>query len=213
MKYEKFLSLKLLVLISFAFSACASKTIQNDDSQNSASAVKYSKIEDVDFKNFSYFYGENDQKKVTLTNGEKPYGGLEDIAFSFNKLQFADLTKDGSNEAVVVLQSGNGAIASNLVAVYALQNQQPKKIWSFYTGTETNGRLKDISVKENNLVVEIFGKNEFNNDRNEFTFSKDFNSAEAFCCPKNFTQFIFKLNGEKFASQEKPQVFDYKQEN
>lgn len=213
MKYEKFLNLKFLVLLAVIFSACVSKAIQNDASQNSAASVKYSKIEDVDFKNFSYSYGENDKNKVTLTNGEKPYGGLDDLAFSFNKVEFADLKKDGGNEAVVVLLHGNGAIASNMVAVYTLENQQPKKLWSFYLGSETNGRLKDIYVVEENLVVEVFGKNEFDKDRNEFKFSPDFNPAEAFCCPKNFTRFNFSLNGERFISQEKPQVFDYKSEN
>jgi len=213
MKYEKFLNLKFLVLLAVIFSACASRTVQNNASQNSAASVKYSKIEEVDFKNFSYSYGENDKNKVTLTNGEKPYGGLDDLAFSFNRAQFADLTKDGSNEAVVVLLHGNGAIASNVVAVYTLENQQPKKIWSFYLGSETNGRLKDIYVLEGNLIVEVFGKNEFDSDRNEFKFSKDFSPAEAFCCPKNFTRFVFSRNGEKFVSQEKPQVFDYKPEN
>lgn len=213
MKYEKFLSLKFLVLLAVIFSACASRTVQNDASQNSAASVKYSKIEEVDFKNFLYSYGENDNKKVTLTNGEKPYGGLDDLAFSFNKVEFADFTKDGSNEAVVVLLHGNGAIASNLVAVYTLENQQPKELWSFYLGSETNGRLKDIYVLEGNLVVEVFGKNEFDSDRNEFKFSRDFSPAEAFCCPKNFTRFVFNRNGEKFIAQEKPQVFDYKPEN
>lgn len=213
MKYEKFLNLKFLVLFAVVFSACASKTVQNEAAQNSSASVKYSKIEEVDFKNFSYFYGENDNKKVTLTNGEKPYGGLDDIAFNFNKVEFADLTKDGANEAVVVLLHGSGAIASNLVAVYTLQNQQPKRLWSFYLGSETNGRLKDIYVVDDSLIVEIFGKNDFDKDRNEFKFSPNFNPAEAFCCPKNFTRFVFNPDGEKFVLQEKPQVFDYKPEN
>ncbi|MCD9189515.1 MAG: hypothetical protein LUM44_24100 [Pyrinomonadaceae bacterium] len=213
MKYEKFLKLKFLVLLLVIFSACADKTAQNDAYQNSAAPVRYLKIEDVDFKNFSYSYGENDKNKVTLSNGEKPYGGLNDLAFSFNKTQFADLTKDGNDEAVVVLLHGNGAIASNVVAVYTLENQQPKKLWSFYLGSETNGRLKDIYVVEDNLVVEVFGKNEFDKAQNEFRFSPDFNPAEAFCCPKNFTRFNFNWNGERFVSREKPQVSEYKPEN
>ncbi|HQU81833.1 MAG TPA: hypothetical protein PKY59_01835 [Pyrinomonadaceae bacterium] len=211
MKNGKFLILSVLILT--LFSACQKKEEAIQNAQKQENSVKYSKIEEVDFKNFSFFYGENDSKKVTLTNGAKTFGGVDDIAFDFDKVLYADLTKDKEDEAIVNLRHGNGAIATNLVSVYTLQNNQPKKIWSFYVGSESNGRLKDVYLIENDLVVELFGKNELDTVKNEFGFAKDFSPAEAFCCPKNFTQFVLQWNGEKFIPKEKPQVFDYKAQN
>lgn len=208
MRDEKFLIFFGLISVLFASSACTKKAeiLPSEIPQKTA----YAKIEDVDFKNLSYSFGENDAKTFTLANGEKPYAAGDDTSFVLEKIRHADLTEDGQNEAVVDLVYGSGVTTKNLIFIYTLQNGQPKKIWTIFSNAETGGRLKDVYTKENKVIFEIFGKNEFAAEKNEFLYTKDYNPLQAFCCPKNFTKFTFDWNGEKFVLRGNPEVFDYK---
>lgn len=216
MKNEKFLISTFLFLLCL-FSACEKKATENNltKPENSKDSSSYSKIEDVDFKNFSYSAFENEEYPFTITNGEKPLGKLDEAGYRLRNIEYRDLTNDSKNEAVVNLQVTHAVSTSSLIFVYTLDNEQPKKLWNFFSGTYANGGLKDVYFEKNNLIVEFFGNTKFDKDTREFEFSNIQKYPEAECCPNKFTKFNFRWNGENFLLTAKPELFDYnwKKEN
>lgn len=202
----KFLFLVFSFLI-FLFSACDKKTIEQIPTkfENSKDLSSYSKIEDVDFRNFSYSYVDD----FTLKNGEKPVGKSDETGFRFRRIQYADLTNDSENEAIINIQVNYAVSAASLICIYTLENGQPKKFWHILSGVFANGGLKDVYAKENILTIEFFGDTKFDENKSEFVFSNIQKYPQAECCPNNFTKFNFKRNGEKFVLAEKSALFDY----
>lgn len=206
MKCEKFLILTFLFLIGL-YSACEKKTTEKIPArfENSKDLSSYSKIEDVDFRNFTYSYVDN----FTLKNGELPVGNMDQTGFSFRRVQYADLTNDGNNEAIINLQVNYAVSSASLVCIYTLENGQPKKLWHILSGVFANGGLKEVYTKENILTVELFGDTKFDENNPQFTYPTNNKYPEAECCPSKFTKFNFKWNGEKFVIAEKPALLDY----
>lgn len=215
MRDEKFLISAFLFLI-VCFSACEKQSADefSEKSENSENLSAYSRIEDVDFRNFSYSSTdfENKEYKFTLTNGEKPYGKVDDSSYRLRSVQYKDLTKDGKNEAVVNLYVGLAVSSTSAIFIYTLESEQPKRLWYFYSGTFANGGLKDIYVKENNLIAEFFGNTKFDENKREFVFPEIYKYPETECCPKKFTKLKFEWRGEKFILAAKPELLDYKRE-
>lgn len=206
MKNEKFLILTFLFVISL-FSACEKKTAENFPArfENSKDLSSYSKIEDVDFRNFTYSFIDN----FTIINGEKPLGSTDETGYRLRKIQYADLTNDGKNEAVINIQTLFATNRSNIIFIYTLENEQPKKLQHILSGLNANGGLKDVYAKEENvLTVEFFGDTKFDENKTEFIFPNIHKYPQTECCPSKFTQLNFNWN-EKFALVGEPKMFDY----
>lgn len=198
------------------FSACEKNPAEQISArfENSKDLSSYSKIEDVDFKNFSYSLDKNKDNGFTLTNGEKPYGQMEDITFRLRNVQYTDLTDDNKNEAIINIFVGyGGSGTTSLIYIYTLKNQQPKKLWEINSGYNANGGLKEIYSKGNNLIVEFFSDTKFDENNYEFIFPNIQKYPRAECCPNNFTKFEFKWSGEKFILNEKPELLNYNWKN
>jgi hypothetical protein len=205
MKNGKFLISTFLFLICL-FSACETKVTETipiglEDSKN----LSYSKIEDVDFRNFSYSYVDN----FTLENGDKPVGKLDETGFRFRSVQYADLTNDGRNEAIINLQVNYTVSAASLICIYTLEKEHPIKLGHFLSGVFANGGLKDVKIRDNNLMIEFFGDTKFYESTHEFIFPNIHKYPQTECCSSKFTKFNFRWNGIKFILIGKPELFDY----
>ena len=93
-----------------------------------------SPIRKIDFKNFTYPDAES-YPGFKLRNGEKPYIHLKEDGIELGKIDYADVTNDGVEDAILFMsiQTGGSAIP-NIVYFYTLQNNKPKSLWSFMTG-------------------------------------------------------------------------------
>ena len=206
MRNEKFLILTFLFLIGL-FSACEKKTTGKITArfESSKDSSSYTKIENVDFRNFSYSSVNN----FTLVNGERPYGQVEDITFRFKNIQYCDLTNDGQNEAVINIYIGHATTSANSLFIYTLENDQPKKLREIFSGYHANGGLKDFYARDKILTVEFFGNTKFDKNSEQFIFPNIQKYPEAECCPNKFTRFNFNWNDGKFVLTDEPKLLDY----
>lgn len=228
MKDEKFLVLKILVLaMTLAFLACQKSETENGSISSSPSTSPLQTlsqtpsidsdlpIRKIDFKNFTYPWTKDlstkDEKTFTLKDGEIPFEREGQMGVSLAKIEYADVTGDDTDEAILVisLQTGGSAVP-NLVYIYTAENEIPKLLWSFDTGDRAQGGLKGVYAENGKLVVETFGSSKFENDEWEFKFPE---KIAGYCCPTAYTKIHFKWNGKKFAVEGKPELFDYNWKN
>ena len=135
---------------------------------------------------------------------------MKDIAFSLENIEYADLTNDKEDEAIIHISVQYGGSAkSGLFYVYTLDNNKPKKLWYIESGYGAEGELKKVYAENNKLIVELFGNNKFIENTYKFKFPNQKVIPKNLCCPTNFTKFSFKWNGEKFALDGKPKLFGY----
>ncbi len=234
MRDERILMLKILALaIALTFSACQKSAVENNSlissqtppsvsptldfgsmpAPNSETSREklYSSIRKIDFKNFTYPWTKDlstkDEKTFTLKDGEIPFEREGQMGVSLAKIEYADVTGDGADEAILIisLETGGSAVP-NIVYVYTVESEKPKLLWSFDTGDRAQGGLKRVYEENRRLVVETFGDNKFENDKWEFKFPK---KIAGYCCPTAYTKIRLKWNGEKFAVEGKPELFDY----
>jgi hypothetical protein len=204
MKNEKFLVSKILVIIVvFAFSACR----KSEDNTPPSQEILYSTIREVDFKNFTYPV-ETGKDTFTLKNGETPFGDGKDILFALENIEFADLTNDREDEAIIKMLSEYDKTSTGFMYVYTLENQKPKILWSAATGFNAQGGLKRLYSDKGDLIVELFGKNQFTESKNKFEFLGETDASKNSYRPRRFTKFRFKWNGEKFVPEGEPALLD-----
>ena len=218
----KILSVQILMLVmTFAFSACQKSIAENKqiENQNISSisppptlnptivTKSVSSIRKVDFKNFTYNYPQFEDTIFTLQNGEKEKTEEEDGAI-LEKIEYGDITNDSKEEAMIsILPETGGNCQCEMVFIYTLENEKPKLLWSFDTWDRAQGGFIRIDEEKGLLVVETFGENKFENDKWIFSFPKK--NAGGYCCPTAFTRIRFKWNGEKFVVEGTPELFDY----
>jgi hypothetical protein len=155
----------------------------------------------TDFANFTYELPQNwrnEEANITLTNGKRPMS-KDKIGMMFREVKYGELTGDSSEEAIVILGIITGGITNlNAVYIFTLSNNQPKLLWNFETGDRGDGGLKDVYAENNELVVELYGK-----DRYIFRQKETLKVEEEYelniCCPVNFTKTHHKFNGRDFA--------------
>lgn len=214
MKKQNILLMIYFSAIIFAFSSCKKNAAENNQSKLAISPPpnKTLTIKEIDFKNFTY--PDKAGKNVfTLTNGEESFGQMKDIAFSLKNIEYADLTDDKQDEAIIHISVQYGAGSSGLLYVYTLKDNKPKILWYIESGYGAEGELKNAYAENNELIIELFGDTKFDEATGEFKFPK----LTVF--PKNldreytFTKFRFKWNKEKFFVDGKPKLFNFKAEN
>lgn len=180
----------------------------SSDTQTSPSPLN-SSIRAVDFKNFTYLakpiYANGD-KTFTLQNGT--YAGRHDQVFggfdlvSLDKVSYGDVTRDGVEEAFVVLsESTKGTAVPRYVYIYTLEKGKPKLIWTLDPGDRGDGGLRQVYAEGGDLVVELYGRDTVIGQN-----LMDRDEAGA-CCPKSFTRTFYQWKGNHFQQKGDPQVF------
>lgn len=204
MKNEFLLISKVLILAAaLTFSACR----KNEETASILPEATYSSINEVDFKNFTYPV-ETGKDTFTLKNGETPFGEGKDVLFALENIEFADLTDDGADEAIIKMLSEYGRTATGLMYVYTLENRKPKILWSAAAGFNAKGGLKRLYSDNGALAVELFGKNRFIESTNKFEYSDEATASKNSYRPTAFTKFRFEWNGEKFVLEGDPELLD-----
>ncbi|MGB7069362.1 MAG: hypothetical protein WBD22_07690 [Pyrinomonadaceae bacterium] len=180
--------------------------------QNSKTA---SPIGNFDFKNFSYplprGWQHADGSDLALVAGNvKPVSGhiSEDmspeeqgarlaerrIGMSYVTTKYLDLTGDGDDEAFVILKvETQGSAVPQLVYIFTLKDGEPILLQHFRTGDRADGGLRDISMVDAQLVIELYGQDRF--VLGETETGKITGDEEQLCCPTYFTRSRYKWNG------------------
>lgn len=124
-------------------------------------------FERIDFKNRSYGnYTLSDGANVDLAliNGQFREYARSNHWFDFSDVFYADLTGDGSAEAIVLLshlECGHSCDGGkNLIYIYSLNNLNGfSEILRYETGSGQDGcSMKSLTVKNRRLSFELFGK-------------------------------------------------------
>jgi len=128
-------------------------------------------IRSVDWKNFTYPWYPADTRppyrarKITLFNGEFQVGAnrrrnIENLWVTFSNVTYADLTGDGRDEAIVVINgietfnSGTGCIF-----IYTMSRSKLRLLWQHETGDRGMGGLKELKIVNRDLLVEQYEGN------------------------------------------------------
>jgi hypothetical protein len=183
-----------------------------------------SPIGKFDFKNYIYdlprgWQNPDGTAEVTLVNGrvepvDRPIKeNMSDeqkaaakaqrrIGLTYVTTKYFDLTRDGQDEAAVILKiETGGAAVPQLVYIYEWKNGGPSLLYSFRTGDRTDGGLKDVRAENGDLVVELYGQDRFLLGGVES--GKITGDEEQLCCPIFFTRTLYKWNGTSFLMQGK----------
>jgi len=152
-------------------------------------------IRQIDFKNFTYplsgpllGHGElkwlgnprdgySNRKPVHLVNGEDSTG------FTLKSVEFADVTGDGNEDAVVVLlyQTG-GTQNTHYVYVYSFETGKPKLLAYCHTGSRGYSGLYKVYGERGTLVFELF----------------DPKKLEGECCSSGFVRTRYRWREGRF---------------
>ena len=123
-------------------------------------------IRSIDWGNLTYPWpeglrGSNSEETFTLTDGRIPFqrrpgGTLINMPVILASVQYGDLTGDGHEDAVLVMDViTGGSAAPGIVYVYRLYEAEPNLLLDFATGDRTDGGLRSIRIENGNLVVDI----------------------------------------------------------
>ncbi len=143
-----------------------------------------------DFKNFKYpkFCLEGDTKSFVLKDGVYKNDDDDDHLI-FAVAKYADVTGDGNDEALVIVDIITGGSAMPAcVYIFTLENPNTKKVkllWDFQTGDRANGGLRKIYGENGDLVIE------------RYTTEEVFGA----CCPKYYIKETYKWNKGIFEKQ------------
>lgn len=186
MKASAYWYLSLLLLANLLCLGCSADR-DNRLLSSSSSPVSNNKrsqvspIRKTDFGNFEYTLTK--RGGITLRNGK--YEGnaqSEDYPISLSHLAYGDLTRDGSEEAMVVLfEDVRGSAIPYHVFIYAVADGSPALLWSFETGDRADGGLRRIYAESGDLVIELYGKG-------TSIGGKLYGTEGAVCCPKFFSR-------------------------
>jgi hypothetical protein len=211
------MSKKIILIVGFVITigllmtnACWTETVkeENGDTVNKPELAvneNNSPFEKVDFKNFSYPLKidakDEKEKSLTLKDG-KLEKSKESNGAELGKIQYADLTGDGVDEAIIDLGiTEDKNTKSNVVYVYTLEDEKPKLLWSFETkGGEESG-LKAITADNGKLLVEMFGDVQFVEGNWKMADTKQEVKGK-------YTKTELKWNGKKFVVEGKPEIVE-----
>jgi hypothetical protein len=141
-------------------------------------------IHDVDFRNFSYpwiDFGPTNSLFL-LRSGKSVKSHVDEMGVSFSSVRYGDLTGDGIEEALVLLDvSGGGSATWDLIYVYALQGGRLVLLAGFQPGERADGGLRRVAVENGELVLDL----------NELGDSPH-------CCPAVFTTSRYRWTAGQF---------------
>ncbi len=145
-----------------------------------------SSIRSVDFSEIAYpnlpDYAGPKAKRITLKPGEG----------APNFINYGDVTGDGIEDAIVVLElETRGSAVPDYVYIFTMEQGRPKLVWDFEAGDRADGGLRQVYADKGQLVIELYGK-----DR--FIGGHLYKGDEALCCPGFFTRTRYKWTGKRF---------------
>jgi hypothetical protein len=164
-------------------------------------APTQSSIRQIDFKNFTYplrgpllghgamsWLGDpknrySNRPPVRLISGAD-LNSEDGSGFTFGSVQYADLTGDGKEDAVVVLTYHTGGTqTTNYIYIYALdESGKPKLLDYCFTGDRAYSGLYGVHGEDGRLVVDLF----------------DPNKSSADCCSSGFIETRYRWDGTRF---------------
>ena len=165
-----------------------------------------SPIRKIGFRNFRYTGPDDFAETFTLKEGERPFVQRKESGISLDEVQYADLTGDGQEEAILTMgiQTG-GSSMPGLVFIYTTVNDKPKCLWKFTTGDRADGGLKQIRGEDGKLIVELYGQTTLING-----YWKNTTPDEKRCgdgCKNLYTLSKVKWTGKAFLVSEDPEFF------
>ena len=160
---------------------------------------KTAAIRAVDFANFEYPLAKHGD--IKLRDGKHAGNAKsDDYPFSLSHLTYGDVTRDGSEEAIVVLfENVRGSAIPYYVFIYSMVDGSPKLLWSFETGDRADGGLRQVYADAGNLVIELYGKG-------TSVGGKLYTSEEGACCPKFFSRTRYQWDRDHFVQDGDIQV-------
>lgn len=170
-------------------------------------ARRFNSIRDVDFRNLTFvgtsgFVAQSGgylSLGFRLKNGT--YGTWRD-GLSFHHITYGDLTGDGKEEAIVILEVDNeGSEGVCQVYIFTLYKGRPIAFWGFQAGDRGDGGLRQIFTKNGKLVIDLFGKG---------TTLKNIHANTEFtglATPKFFTRSVYVWSGKEFNQFGKEESF------
>jgi hypothetical protein len=200
--------INLLLVVSLTFSC---NTVTPKDSTGQSESVanytaspnsKYnSGARQVDFSNFSYDWYPRwegmltNHNNFTLTNGklevDSPRGSNEPVLFELVNVQYADLTGDKVEDAIVTIKmSVMGSANPYVVFVYKSTTSGVRRIWAHETGDRADEGLRNVYVSDLGfLTIEQYRASRV---------GPNGGTAIGMCCPPTFTRTYYKWNTERF---------------
>ena len=153
----------------------------------------------VDFANSTYPWPSDlgdPQKSFTLRDGElketREGKGLgNEMGVILESIAYGDVTRDGAEEAMVVLSIVTGGSAiPHAVYIYTLRNSRVELLWALSTGDRANNGLRQVYADDGELVIERYNKNGLVGD----------------CCPNIFTRIRYEWQGNRFQEKGKEET-------
>ena len=144
-------------------------------------------IRHVDFRNFSYRVGEEQQQVIHTKNGEYSVEEPEEDRMYFQvfgRIAYGDLTGDGSEEAVVVTNTNTGGTGQFTDGwVFTMRAGKPVLLEQVGAGDRADGGIHTVDIRGGQLIVERYGHGD----------------ASGACCPEWVDVDTLKWNGKSFA--------------
>ena len=200
-----------LVVVSVACSShelkvtppsAASATTPVSNNGSAKNETREQAIRKIDFANFTYPWlsefvdPQNPKKDLTICSGElEPIRDDKNMVIemgaSLESVVYGDVTRDGQDDAMVVLSIRTGAQAMpRALYVYQPNDQGAKLLWTVGFGDRENGGLRKVYADNSNLVIERYSP-------------KDSKGA---CCPIYFNRQSYEWKGGKFRETGKLEV-------
>jgi len=133
-------------------------------SVSSYSQLRNPSIRTIDFANFTYPYTvglllpPDKQRNFRLRGGSLPETKSA-VGMSLGHVFYEDVTRDGSEEAIVYLDVyTNGSARPGCIYIYRMSNGRPQLLWAFDTGSRHYGGLRRVYADRGELVVELYGR-------------------------------------------------------
>ena len=163
----------------------------------------------VDFRNFTY-------PGIWLKRPFRLRGGKADAKssgcmteYSFQNVQYLDLTGDRKPEALVTIKDWTACGSSGVSEyyyVYSVNANRPRLLWKFATGSESAAGLKEFHINGRTLVIEVYGNYRIVGAKPKVAAWPKICCPD--CCPEKYTRLFVSWNGRRF-SQTKRAVFPF----
>jgi len=115
-------------------------------------------------------------------------------------LAYGDVTRDGAEEAAVVLfENVRGSAIPYYVFIYSIVDGSPKLLWSFETGDPPDGGLRQVNGENGDLVIELYGKGTSIGGR-------VYGTEAAACCPRFISRTRYQWSNGRFSKNGETEV-------
>lgn len=161
---------------------------RDDDALSDGKSGK-SEIRALDFRNFDFssypLFEKN--KSVVLKNGRSTLANGFEILLT--GVFYTDIADEDDDEALVILEIGDGNATHHVLLVFTLSNKKPKLLANFRFGDD-NRNFATAFGAHGELIIETYNQL----------------AGDAECCPSVIEISNYKWTNGKFSLQGKPQT-------